>query len=39
MVKLNRILDLDDPGAESFLEGLQGNIIKGHGRDFTRPSA
>jgi Dyp-type peroxidase family len=36
MVKLNSILDLDDPGAESFLEGLQGNIIKGHGRDFTR---
>jgi Dyp-type peroxidase family len=36
MINLNSILHLDDPEAESFMEGIQGNIIKGHGRDFTR---
>jgi deferrochelatase/peroxidase EfeB len=35
MVDLNSSLDLDDPQAEGFLEGIQGNILKGHGRDFT----
>ena len=33
---LEALLDLRDPGADTFLEGIQGNIIKGHGRDFTR---
>jgi deferrochelatase/peroxidase EfeB len=35
MVAINRPLDLDEPGAEVFLEGLQGNIIKAHGRSHT----
>ncbi|OLT12826.1 hypothetical protein BJF78_23480 [Pseudonocardia sp. CNS-139] len=35
MIDLNRALDLDDPDAGDFLAGLQGNIVKGHGRDFT----
>jgi hypothetical protein len=34
MVTLTGLLDLGD--ADAFLEGLQGNIVKGHGRDFTR---
>jgi Dyp-type peroxidase family len=33
MVTLDSPLDLDDPAAEEFLDGVQGNIIKGHGRD------
>jgi Dyp-type peroxidase family len=36
MVTLTQLLDLDDPDADAFLEGVQGNIVKGHGRDFTR---
>jgi Dyp-type peroxidase family len=36
MVKLEDPLDLEDSRADAFLEGIQGNIIKGHGRDFTR---
>ena len=33
---LEALLDLEDPGADAFLEGIQGNIIKAHGRNFTR---
>jgi deferrochelatase/peroxidase EfeB len=32
MIDLTRPLDLDHPGADAFLRGIQGNIIKGHGR-------
>lgn len=35
MVDLNAPLDLDDSTAEEFLSGIQGNIIKGHGRGHT----
>jgi Dyp-type peroxidase family len=35
MIDLERALDLDDPEADDFLAGIQGNIVKGHGRDFT----
>lgn len=35
MIDLDRALDLDDPEAGDFLAGIQGNIVKGHGRDFT----
>jgi hypothetical protein len=36
MVTMNAPLNLGDSEADAFLEGIQGNIIKGHGRDFTR---
>jgi Dyp-type peroxidase family len=36
MVDLDATLDLEDPEADEFLRGIQGNIIKGHGRDHTR---
>jgi Dyp-type peroxidase family len=36
MIDMEAPLDLEDPEADAFLEGIQGNIIKGHGRDFTR---
>jgi hypothetical protein len=32
MIDLTRPLDLDHPGADALLQGIQGNIIKGHGR-------
>jgi deferrochelatase/peroxidase EfeB len=32
MIDLTRPLDLDHPDAGAFLQGIQGNIIKGHGR-------
>ena len=35
-IRLDAVLDLQDQGADTFLEGIQGNIIKGHGRNFTR---
>ena len=35
MIDLNQSLDLQDPDAQAFLAGIQGNIIKGHGRDHT----
>jgi len=35
MTELKRPLDLDHPGAEEFLRGIQGNIVKGHGRKRT----
>lgn len=35
MIDLDGPLDLDDPEAAGFLAGIQGNIVKGHGRDFT----
>jgi len=35
MVDLDKPIDLKDPTASDFLAGIQGNIIKGHGRDFT----
>lgn len=37
MVTLTDLLDLDDTDADAFLEGRQGNIVKGHGRDGGRP--
>jgi Dyp-type peroxidase family len=36
MIDLDATLDLKDPEAGEFLRGIQGNIIKGHGRDNTR---
>lgn len=35
MVDMSRPLDLDSPDADEFLRGIQGNIIKGHGRAHT----
>ena len=35
MIDINLPLDLNDAEASQFLSGIQGNIIKGHGRDFT----
>ena len=35
MIDINLPLDLNDPEAPQFLSRIQGNIIKGHGRDFT----
>jgi Dyp-type peroxidase family len=35
MINLSQPLDLDDIHAPTFLQNLQGNIIKGHGRNFT----
>lgn len=34
-INSNDPLDLNDPEASQFLGGIQGNIVKGHGRDFT----
>lgn len=35
MIAIDRPLDADHPDAEAFLEGVQGNIIKAHGRSHT----
>jgi Dyp-type peroxidase family len=35
MIDLDRPLNLHDPEADDFLSRIQGNIVKGHGRDFT----
>lgn len=35
MVDITQPLDWEAPDAESFMQGVQGNIIKGHGRDHT----
>jgi len=35
MTDLQQPLDLDDPGAEEFLDGIQGNILRSHGRNFS----
>ena len=36
MIDLQQPLDLDDPEAGAFLDGIQGNILRRHGRDFAR---
>ncbi len=36
MINMDAALNLEDSEADAFLEGIQGNVIKGHGRDFTR---
>jgi len=33
MITLDKSLDLDDPEATAFLQRIQGNILKSHGRD------
>lgn len=38
MVELDKPIDLEDPAAPDSLDRVQGNIIKGHGRDRTAPS-
>jgi deferrochelatase/peroxidase EfeB len=35
MVDLNGLLDLNTPDGREFFAGVQGNILKGHGRDHT----
>jgi Dyp-type peroxidase family len=35
LISLSEPLDLAADGADEFLRGLQGNILKGHGRDHT----
>ena len=35
MIDLSQPIDLANPEASAFLRGIQGNIIKGHGRDHT----
>lgn len=35
MVEINQPLDWAASDAEAFMQGLQGNIVKGHGRDHT----
>lgn len=35
MIELKSPIDLEDPAARPFLRGVQGNIIRGHGRDHT----
>jgi deferrochelatase/peroxidase EfeB len=35
MINLNQPIDLNDAGVRPFLADVQGNIIKGHGRDYT----
>jgi Dyp-type peroxidase family len=35
MIDLSQSIDLNDPDVRPFLADVQGNIIKGHGRDYT----
>lgn len=35
MIELSKPIDLADPDASAFLARIQGNLIKGHGRDHT----
>lgn len=34
MIDVSAPLDLDDGGAAAFLDGIQGNVLKAHARDF-----